>query len=145
MAQPRIFMVMSRDGLLPPWFGKIHPKYRTPFNSTLLTGLIVILPAGLMNIDEIIELTNIGTLFAFILVCSGVMILRIQRPEAPRKFRVPYVWVMAPLGILFCIWLAWGLPTHTWERFWIWLGIGILLYIGYGVRHARAMDTKGVR
>lgn len=98
-----------------------------------------------MNIDEIIELTNIGTLFAFILVCSGVMILRIQRPEAPRKFRVPYVWVMAPLGILFCIWLAWGLPTHTWERFWIWLGIGILLYIGYGVRHARAMDTKGVR
>ena len=145
MAQPRIFMVMSRDRLLPPWFGKIHPKYRTPFNSTLLTGLIVILPAGLMNIDEIIELTNIGTLFAFILVSGGVMILRIQRPEAPRKFRVPYIWVAAPLGILFCVWLAWGLPTRTWERFWIWLALGLLLYFIYGARHARSEVIKGVR
>ena len=143
MAQPRIFMVMSRDGLLPSWFGEIHPKFRTPFNSTLLTGLIVILPAGLMNIDEIIELTNIGTLFAFILVCSGILILRVKRPDASRKFRAPYVWVMAPLGILFCVWLAWGLPTRTWERFWIWLGIGLLLYFVYGARHAHAMNTKG--
>ncbi len=145
MAQPRIFMVMSRDGLLPSWFGVIHPKYRTPFNSTLLTGFAVILPAGLMNIDEIIELTNIGTLFAFILVCSGIMVLRIQRPEAERKFRVPYIWLVAPLGIIFCLWLAWGLPTQTWERFFIWLAIGLGLYFVYGVHHARSAHLKGTQ
>lgn len=136
MAQPRIFMVMSRDGLLPPWFGKVDPRYQTPLNATLLTGLIVILPAGLMNIDEIIELTNIGTLFAFIFVCLGVLILRVRRPEVPRRFKVPMIWLTAPLGILFCLWLAWGLPTRTWERFWIWLLIGIIIYFFYGIRHA---------
>jgi APA family basic amino acid/polyamine antiporter len=144
MAQPRIFMVMSRDGLLPPWFGKVSPRFRTPLNATLLTGVIVILPAGLMNIDEIIELTNIGTLFAFILVCAGILILRVRRPEAPRKFKAPFVWITAPLGILFCIYLAYGLPHHTWIRFWIWLGIGLVAYFVYSAKHSKlgTVDAK---
>ncbi len=137
MAQPRIFMVMSRDGLLPPWFGKVSPRFRTPLNATLLTGVIVLLPAGFMNIDEIIELTNIGTLFAFMLVCAGILVLRVKRPHAERRFRAPAVWLTAPLGILFCFWLALGLPRHTWERFWIWLAMGLLAYFLYSARHSR--------
>ncbi len=137
MAQPRIFMVMSRDGLLPPWFGKVSPRFRTPLNATLLTGLIVILPAGFMNIDEIIELTNIGTLFAFILVCLGILILRVRRPEAERKFKAPLVWLTAPLGVIFCIYLAYGLPRHTWIRFWIWLAVGLLAYFVYSAKHSK--------
>jgi APA family basic amino acid/polyamine antiporter len=137
MAQPRIFMVMSRDGLLPPWFGKVSPRFRTPLNATLLTGLIVILPAGFVNIDEIIELTNIGTLFAFVLVCLGILILRVKRPEATRKFRAPLVWLTAPLGIVFCTWLAYGLPRHTWIRFWIWLAVGLALYFVYGAWNSK--------
>ncbi|HJV88920.1 MAG TPA: amino acid permease, partial [Holophagaceae bacterium] len=137
MAQPRIFMVMSRDGLLPPWFGKVSERFRTPLNATLLTGVIVILPAGFMNIDEIIELTNIGTLFAFILVCAGILILRVRRPEAKRTFRAPLVWITAPLGILFCGWLAFGLPHHTWIRFWIWLGVGLVAYFVYSAKHSK--------
>ncbi len=137
MAQPRIFMVMSRDGLLPPWFGKISPRFRTPLNATLLTGVIVLLPAGFMNIDEIIELTNIGTLFAFMLVCAGILVLRVKRPLAERRFRAPAVWLTAPLGILFCFWLALGLPRHTWERFWIWLAMGLVAYFLYSARHSR--------
>ncbi|MBK9797162.1 MAG: amino acid permease [Holophagaceae bacterium] len=137
MAQPRIFMVMSRDGLLPPWFGRVSPRFRTPLNATLLTGVIVLLPAGFMNIDEIIELTNIGTLFAFVLVCAGILVLRVRRPLAERRFRAPLVWLTAPLGILFCLWLALGLPRHTWVRFWIWLGLGLLAYFLYSARHSR--------
>jgi APA family basic amino acid/polyamine antiporter len=137
LAQPRIFMVMSRDGLLPPWFGSINPRYRTPVNSTLLTGAIVVLPAGFMNIDEIIELTNIGTLFAFILVCAGILILRVRRPEFERKFRAPLIWITAPLGIVVCAWLALGLPQHTWIRFGVWLIVGLTAYFLYSARHSK--------
>jgi APA family basic amino acid/polyamine antiporter len=140
MAQPRIFMVMSRDGLLPPWFGKVSPRFRTPVNATMLTGAIVILPAGFMNIDEIIELTNIGTLFAFIFVCAGILVLRIRRPDAERKFRAPMIWITAPLGIIFCMWLALGLPHQTWIRFWIWLAVGLVAYFFYGSRHSKIDD-----
>src|ERR1019366_1488913 len=93
--------------------------------------------AGLLNIDEVVELTNIGTLFAFVIVCLGVLVLRVKRPEALRKFKTPVVWVSAPLGILFCLWLALGLPKHTWERFVVWLAIGLALYFLYGVRRSR--------
>ena len=132
LAQPRIFMVMSRDGLLPPWFSVVSKRFGTPVNATLLTGLLVVLPAGLMNIDEVVELTNIGTLFAFIMVCVGVLILRVRHPEMPRKFAVPAVWFCAPVGILFCLWLALGLPHATWVRFFVWLAIGAILYFFYG-------------
>ena len=136
LAQPRIFMVMARDGLLPSWFEKVGPR-GTPLNATWVTGILVLLPAGLMNIDEVVELTNIGTLFAFVLVSAGVMILRVRRPDATRKFRTPLVWLSAPIGILFCLWLALGLPRTTWERFVIWLTIGLVCYFFYSVRHSR--------
>jgi len=144
LAQPRIFMVMARDGLLPRWFEKVGPR-GTPVNATWVTGVLVLLPAGLMNIDEVVELTNIGTLFAFVLVSAGVLILRVKRPDAPRKFRTPLVWFSAPAGILFCLWLALGLPRTTWERFVIWLVIGLFLYFLYSVRHSRLSNAAGDR
>ncbi len=137
LAQPRIFMVMSRDGLLPKWFGEVSPRFHTPVNATLFTGLVVVVPAGFMNIDEIVELTNIGTLFAFVLVCVGVLVLRVKQPDAQRKFKVPAVWLCGPLGIGFCTWLAAGLPPATWRRFWIWLAVGLVIYLFYGARQAR--------
>lgn len=137
LAQPRIFLAMSRDGLLPAWFGKISPTRKTPTHATWLTGALVLVPAGFMNIDEIVELTNIGTLFAFVLVSVGVLILRRRAPSVPRKFKVPAVWVTAPLGIAFCGWLAMGLPRATWERFVVWLVLGLVLYAAFGLRRSR--------
>jgi len=98
-------------------------------------------PAALLNISEVVELCNIGTLFAFALVCAGVMILRFRRPEVKRRFRMPWVWVTAPLGIIFCIWLAKGLPGVTWIRFFIWLGLGMLVYLVYGIRNSALHES----
>jgi APA family basic amino acid/polyamine antiporter len=134
VGQPRIFMSMSRDGLLGPWFGKISERYGTPSNATLLTGLLVALPAGFMNIDEVLLLTNIGTLFAFAIACLGVLILRVKRPDVERKFSVPAVWVCAPVGVLSCFGLAYMLPWETWVRFVIWLVAGLAIYFAYGAR-----------
>lgn len=136
LGQPRILMSMSRDGLLGPWFSRVHPKHGTPGNATVLTGVLVALPAALLNIGEVVELCNIGTLFAFSMVCVGVMVLRVKRPDAARRFKVPAVWVVGPLGILSCVWLAWGLPGITWVRFAIWLGVGLLIYALYGFRRS---------
>ncbi|MCE1228083.1 MAG: amino acid permease [Firmicutes bacterium] len=144
VGQPRIFMSMSRDGLLGPWFGKVHAKHGTPSHATFLTGCLVAIPAALLNISEVVELTNIGTLFAFSVVCAGVMILRIKRPEATRRFRMPWVWVTAPLGIAFCLWLAKGLPALTWYRFLVWLALGLGIYFAYGYRKsALARQEQG--
>jgi len=136
VGQPRIFMSMSRDGLLGPWFARVHKRYGTPSNATVFTGFLVAIPAGLLNIDVVVELTNIGTLFAFALVCVGVLVLRHKRPEAPRKFRMPLPWVMAPLGILSCGWLSMGLPWATWIRFFVWLVVGLGVYFVYGYRRS---------
>jgi APA family basic amino acid/polyamine antiporter len=136
VGQPRIFMAMSRDGLLSPWFGRLSKKHRTPSNATFLTGVLVAVPAALLNIDEVVELTNIGTLFAFAVVCGAVMILRHRRPEAVRRFRMPWIWVLAPAGILSCIWIAKGLPLVTWVRFFVWLVIGLVIYFVYGQRNS---------
>jgi APA family basic amino acid/polyamine antiporter len=137
VGQPRIFMSMSRDGLLGPWFGRVNPRYGTPANATVLTGFLVAVPAALLNIDEVVELTNIGTLFAFVLVCAAVLILRLRRPEAPRKFRMPAVWLLAPLGMAGCVWMASGLPLFTWKRFLYWLLAGLVIYFVYGARKSR--------
>jgi basic amino acid/polyamine antiporter, APA family len=145
VGQPRIFMSMSRDGLLGRWFGRVHPRHGTPANATLLTGLIVAVPAALLSIDEVVELTNIGTLFAFVLVCAGVLILRWKRPEAPRRFRMPWVWLTAPAGILFCIGLACGLPRVTWLRFLGWLVVGMVIYFLYGYRRSRLSQRRAER
>jgi APA family basic amino acid/polyamine antiporter len=134
--QPRIFFAMARDGLLPRWAAKIHPKYRTPYTTTLLTGGLVALASLVGDASETYDLTNIGTLFAFVLVCVGVLVLRVKEPERPRPFRVPFVWVVAPLGALACAFVMKGLPKHAWERFGIWLVIGIALYFAYGYRNS---------
>ena len=143
LGQPRIFMAMSRDGLLGPWFGKLSPKHGTPGNATFLTGVIVAVPAALLNIDEVVELCNIGTLFAFSIVCAAVMILRHRRPEALRRFRMPWVWVLAPAGILSCGWVAWGLPWITWVRFVVWLAAGLGVYFLYGHRNSLLHKPEG--
>jgi APA family basic amino acid/polyamine antiporter len=137
LGQPRILMAMSRDGLLSPWFAKIHPKYRTPHVTTILTGVFVAFFSAIANIDVIIELTNIGTLFAFVLVCIGILILRKRDPGRPRKFRVPFVPVTPLLGIGMCVFLMVGLPRATWIRFLLWLVAGLVLYFVYGMRRSR--------
>jgi APA family basic amino acid/polyamine antiporter len=135
--QPRIFMAMARDGLLPGWAAKIHPKYRTPHITTIITGLVVAFGSLFMDENEIYDLTNIGTLSAFAIVCVGVLVLRYTDPARPRPFRVPFVWGVAVAGAVACVYTMRGLPTHAWERFGIWLAIGLALYFVYGYRHSR--------
>jgi APA family basic amino acid/polyamine antiporter len=135
--QPRIFFSMSRDGLLPPGFAKVHPKYKTPHMTTIWTGVVVAAIAAVANINEIVELTNIGTLFAFVLVCAGIIILRYKDPNRPRAFKTPFVPLVPLLGIASCIYLMAGLPWVTWVRFGIWLLAGLALYFVYGFWKSR--------
>ena len=135
--QPRIFLAMARDGLLPKWASKIHPKYRTPHITTVLTGAIVALGALVADENEIYDLTNIGTLFAFAIVCIGVLVLRYKEPDRPRPFRVPFVWGVSLAGAAACIYTMKGLPIHAWERFGIWLVVGIAFYFLYGYRRSK--------
>ena len=137
LGQARIFMVMSRDGLLSSWFAKVHPKYRTPHVATIVTGAFVAFFSALLNIDEVVQLTNIGTLFAFVLVCIGILILRAKEPNRPRKFRVPLVPFVPLLGAAMCVFLMAGLPAMTWERFVLWLVAGLVLYFLYGRKKSR--------
>jgi len=134
--QPRIFLAMARDGLLPAWASKIHPKYRTPHVTTVVTGIVVALGGLVMDENEIYDLTNIGTLAAFAIVCVGVLVLRYTEPDRPRPFRVKFVWPVAVIGALACVYTMAGLPTHAWERFGVWLSVGLLLYFLYGYRHS---------
>jgi basic amino acid/polyamine antiporter, APA family len=137
LGQPRIFFSMARDGLLPQWAAKVHPKYSTPHVTTILTGAFVAVFATLLNINEVVELTNIGTLFAFVLVSIGIIILRRTDPGRARPFKTPFVPVVPALSVLMCGYLMMQLPQRTWERFFIWLAIGLLIYFAYGVRHSR--------
>ncbi len=145
LGQPRIFFSMSRDGLLPPSFSKVHPKYRTPHVTTILTGVFVAFFAAIANISEAAELTNIGTLFAFVLVCAGVLVLRVKEPDARRGFRTPLVPFVPIMGILFCIYLMLGLPEITWFRFVIWLAIGLVIYFSYGRWHSKLRTEPAVQ
>ena len=135
--QPRIFFSMSRDGLLPAYFSRVHPRYKTPHITTFWTGAAVALISAFANINEIVELTNIGTLFAFVLVCVGILILRYREPDRPRPFRTPWVPLVPILGIASCIYLMAGLPWVTWVRFGIWLAIGLVIYVFFGWRKSR--------
>jgi APA family basic amino acid/polyamine antiporter len=137
LGQPRIFFSMARDGLLPSWAAKIHPKYRTPHVTTILTGVFVAVFAAFANIDEAVELTNIGTLFAFVLVAVGVLVLRYKDPHRERPFRVPFAPWTPLIAIAACTFLMIKLPLVTWIRFGVWLVIGAVIYFGYGYRHSR--------
>lgn len=130
--QPRILYAMARDGLLPERAATLHPKYRTPWGLTIATGVVVGVGALVVDDDATYDLTNIGTLFAFFLVCIGVMVLRVVDPQRPRPFRVPFVWVVAPLGAGACVFTMAGLPAMAWERFGVWLAIGLVVYFAYG-------------
>ena len=137
LGQPRIFMAMARDGLLPQYFAKIHARYRTPHITTIWTGVVVGVVAMTTDIGSLADLTNIGTLFAFALVCIGVVMLRRTAPQRPRPFRVPLVPLFPILGVFLCIVLMISLPILTWIRFFVWLAIGLLIYFFYGVHHSR--------
>jgi basic amino acid/polyamine antiporter, APA family len=135
--QPRIFLAMARDGLLPAWAAKVHPKYRTPHVTTVVTGLAVAAGSLVADENEIYDLTNIGTLSAFAIVCIGVLVLRVQSPEKPRPFRVPFIWPVALGGAAACLYVMKGLPATAWERFGWWLALGLALYFVYGYRRSR--------
>ena len=137
LGQPRIFFSMARDGLLPQSFARVHPKYKTPYVTTIATGVVVAFFAAFMNIDEMVDLTNIGTLFAFSLVCFGVIIMRTKEPHRKRAFRVPWSPAIPLLGVLACVFLMTGLPGVTWVRFFVWLCIGALVYFLYGMKRSR--------
>jgi APA family basic amino acid/polyamine antiporter len=137
LGQPRIFFSMARDGLLPPVFYKVHPRFRTPHISTILTGVFVGVFAAVASIDEMVDLTNIGTLFAFILVCAGIIVLRIKDPARRRPFRVPGGLIIPILGIISCMYLIYYLPPTSWLRFAAWLNLGFVIYVGYGSVNSR--------
>lgn len=144
LGQPRIFFSMARDGLLPPWAAKIHPRFRTPHITTILTGVFVAVFAAVANIDEIVQLTNIGTLFAFVLVAVGILILRRREPDRARPFRTPWVPAVPLLAVLSCGYLMTELPLVTWWRFVVWLVIGLVFYFLYGFQHSRLRATERV-
>ena len=135
--QPRIFFAMARDGLLPRWAARVHPRTRIPWATTLLTGIFVALWSLVGDDAETYDLTNIGTLFAFMLVSIGVLVLRYKEPERPRPFKVPLVWPVCVLSAGGCLFIMKGLPDAAWERFGFWLVIGLVLYFVYGYRHSR--------
>ena len=135
--QPRIFFAMARDGLLPQWAARLHPTRRIPYATTLITGIVVALASLVGDAAETYDLTNIGTLFAFALVSIGVLVLRVVEPDRPRPFKVPFVWPVGILSAAACVFIMAGLPWQAWERFFIWLVIGILIYAFYGYRHSK--------
>ncbi|MGI9086460.1 MAG: amino acid permease [Chthoniobacterales bacterium] len=144
LGQPRIFMAMARDGLLPQYFARLHPKYRTPYITTIWTGAVVGSVAMFTDIGSLADLTNIGTLFAFSLVCIGVILLRKTDPTRRRPFRVPLVPLLPILGVIMCMALMLSLPILTWLRFFIWLAIGMVIYFLYSIRHSRLRHGEDV-
>jgi APA family basic amino acid/polyamine antiporter len=137
MGQPRIFFSMSRDGLLPPVFGKVHPRFQTPYVTTILTGVVAAAVAGFFPIRLLGELVSIGTLLAFVIVCVGVLVLRYTRPNIPRPFRTPLVPLVPILGVITCGFMMSFLPLDTWIRLIVWMAIGLVIYFTYGRRHSR--------
>ncbi|WP_427919464.1 amino acid permease [Streptomyces sp. cg40] len=137
LGQARVFFAMSRDGLLPRFFSHVHPRFRTPYRPTILLGVVIAIVSGFTSLSELAELVNIGTLFAFIVVAIGVIILRNKRPDLPRSFRTPLVPALPILSVLASLWLMLNLPAETWLRFAIWMAIGFVVYFFYGRSHSR--------
>ena len=141
LAQPRIFLAMANDGLLPRWAGVVHPRFKTPHISTIVTGVVVSLAAGLTPIATLGSLVSIGTLMAFVIVSIGVIVLRRTRPDLPRPFRMPMVPLLPILSAVIAFLLMLGLPRATWERLVIWMVVGIVIYFAYGYRRSRLRAT----
>jgi APA family basic amino acid/polyamine antiporter len=137
LGQSRVFFSMSRDGLLPAWAGRVHPKFRTPYISSITVGIFVAIFAAVIPIGILGELVSIGTLLAFVIVCAGVWVLRRKQPELPRPFKTPLVPLVPILGMLISFALMAALPLDTWLRMVIWLAIGLFIYFGYGRHHSR--------
>ena len=137
LGQSRVFFSMSRDGLLPEWAGRVHPRFRTPWISSIVVGFFVAILAGLLPISVLSQLTSIGTLLAFVIVSAGVWVLRIKRPDLPRPFKAPLVPLTPILGIVISLGLMASLPGSTWLRLIVWLIIGMLIYLGYGRSHSK--------
>jgi APA family basic amino acid/polyamine antiporter len=136
--QPRIFLAMARDGLLPrAFFSDVHPVFKTPWKSTIVTGVMVALGGSLLPLDLLAELTNIGTLFAFVVVCAAVLVLRVTHPDTPRGYRAPLGLATPIMGIALCLLLMFSLGWENWLRLFVWLAIGMVIYFGYGVHHSR--------
>ena len=142
LGQSRIFFSMARDGLLPPVFASVHKKFKTPHVTTIVVGVVIASIAAFTNIDEMVDLTNIGTLFAFVLVCFGIIILRVKEPVRHRPFKVPFSPVIPLLGVASCVFLMTGLPGITWVRFVVWLFIGLIVYFSYGINNS-LLHKKG--
>ena len=142
IGQPRIFMIMGRDGLLPPVFTKIHPEYRTPHINTVITGVGIALLAALFPLDILGELTSMGTLIAFASVCVGVLVLRRTQPDLPRPFRIPAAWLVCSLGVLSCMALLSAMTAHNWMLMGVWTAVGFLIYFLYGYRHSRLRTPR---
>ena len=143
LSQPRIFLAMARDGLLPPFFSAVHDRFRTPWKSTILTGVFVATVGALVPLRILAELVNIGTLLAFVIVCGAVLIMRRTNPEAARPFRAPLMPLSAILGIALCLLLMFSLPSENWMRLFVWLVIGFAIYFGYGRHHSRLNHPGG--
>jgi APA family basic amino acid/polyamine antiporter len=143
LGQSRVFFAMSRDGLLPRAFSVVHPRFRTPYRTSIATGIVVAAIAALIPLSELAELVNIGTLFAFILVAISVIVLRRTRPDLPRAFRCPGVPYLPIVSVLASLYLMFNLPTVTWERFFIWMAIGLVVYFAYSRRHSRLQPSAG--
>ena len=137
LGQIRVFFAMSRDQLLGTWLADVHPRFGTPHRATILTGIAVAIMSAFIPIGEAADMTNIGTFFAFVLVCIGVIVLRYTKPDYPRPFRLPFMPVVPILGTMACLGLMWQLPQLTWLRFGVWTIIGIVIYLAYGVKHSR--------
>ncbi|MBD8900233.1 amino acid permease [Rhodanobacter sp. DHG33] len=137
IAQPRIFMIMARDGLLPPVLERIHPRHRTPHINTIITGVGIAILAAVFPLDLLADLTSMGTLIAFVAVCAGVLILRYTAPELHRGFRVPWAWVICPAGVLSCLTLLGFMSWFNWMLMITWTVIGLAIYFGYGYRHSK--------
>ncbi|MHB9141812.1 MAG: amino acid permease [Paludibacter sp.] len=142
MGQPRIFYSMSKDGLLPPVFSKVHPKFKTPYISTILTCFVALIIAGTLPISILGELVSIGTLLAFAIVCISIIVLRKTKPDVPRPFRTPWVPVVPILGAFVCFYLMASLPLDTWIRLFVWMAIGFVIYFSYGIKHSHARKRK---